>query len=51
VLTGRWQTDRECAYVALSRAREQTDIYVAREDLGEQGVDSGAIERLGDCRS
>ncbi len=48
ILTGGWQTDREHAYVALSRAREQTQIYVAREDLGEQGMDIGAIERLGE---
>ena len=48
ILTGGWQTDREHAYVALSRAREQTQIYVSREDLGEQGMDVGAIERLGE---
>jgi conjugative relaxase-like TrwC/TraI family protein len=48
ILTGGWQTDREHAYVALSRAREQTQVYVAREDLGEQGMDIGAIERLGE---
>jgi conjugative relaxase-like TrwC/TraI family protein len=48
VLTGGWQTDREHAYVALTRARERTDIYVSREDLGEQGVDAGAVERLAD---
>jgi conjugative relaxase-like TrwC/TraI family protein len=46
VLTGGWQSDRERAYVALSRAREQTDIYAAREDLGHQGIDSDAIDRL-----
>jgi conjugative relaxase-like TrwC/TraI family protein len=46
ILTGGWQTDKEHAYVAVSRAREQTQIYVAREDLGEQGMDTGAIERL-----
>jgi conjugative relaxase-like TrwC/TraI family protein len=46
VLTGGWQTDRERAYVALSRAREQTDIYTAREDLGHHGIDSDAIDRL-----
>jgi conjugative relaxase-like TrwC/TraI family protein len=46
VLTGGWQTDRERAYVAVTRARERTDIYVSREDLGEQGMDAGAIERL-----
>jgi ATP-dependent exoDNAse (exonuclease V) alpha subunit len=48
ILTGGWQTDREHAYVALSRARERTQVYVAREDLGEQGMDTGAIERLGE---
>jgi ATP-dependent exoDNAse (exonuclease V) alpha subunit len=47
VLIGGWQTDREGAYVALSRARESTDIHVSREDLGEAGLDVGAIERLG----
>jgi ATP-dependent exoDNAse (exonuclease V) alpha subunit len=49
VLTGGWQTDRERAYVALTRARERTDIYVSHEDLGEQGMDAGAIERLGEA--
>ena len=48
VMLGGWQTDREGAYVALSRARERTDIHVSREDLGEQGMDVGAIERLGE---
>lgn len=48
VLIGGWQTDREHAYVALSRAREQTHVYVSREDLGEAGMDAGAIERLGE---
>jgi hypothetical protein len=43
---GGWQTDQERAYVALTRARDQTDIYVSREDLGEEGMDAGAIERL-----
>jgi ATP-dependent exoDNAse (exonuclease V) alpha subunit len=51
VLTGGWQADRERAYVALSRARERTDIYVSREDLGEQGMDAGAIEHLGEAIS
>jgi conjugative relaxase-like TrwC/TraI family protein len=48
ILTGGWQTDKEHTYVAVSRARERTDIYIAREDLGEQGLDTGAIERLGE---
>lgn len=48
VLIGGWQTDREGAYVALSRARERTQIYVSREDLGEAGMDIGAMGRLGE---
>jgi conjugative relaxase-like TrwC/TraI family protein len=48
ILTGGWQTDRERTYVAVSRAREQTQIYLAREDLGEHGLDTDAIERLAD---
>ncbi len=50
-LLGGWQTDRERAYVALSRARERTDVYVSREDLGEEGLDAGAIQRLGERMS
>ena len=46
VLTGGWQTDRERAYVALTRARERTDVYLARDDLGAEGLDDGAIARL-----
>ncbi len=46
VLIGGWQTDRERAYVALTRARERTDVYVSRDDLGEEGMDEGAIDRL-----
>jgi conjugative relaxase-like TrwC/TraI family protein len=49
VLTGGWQTDRERAYVALTRAQDRTDVYVCREDLGEQGMDAGTIERLGEA--
>ena len=46
ILIGGWQTDKEHAYVTVSRAREQTQIYVSREDLGEQGFDTDAMERL-----
>ena len=48
IMTGGWQTDREHIYTELTRAREETQIYVAREDLGEQGFDIGAMERLAD---
>jgi conjugative relaxase-like TrwC/TraI family protein len=51
VLTGGWQTDRERAYVALSRARQRTDIYTSHEDLGEQGIDTAAIENLAQAMS
>ena len=51
VLIGGWQTDRERTYVALSRSKEQTDIYTSRDDLGEQGMNQGAIERLGEAMS
>jgi conjugative relaxase-like TrwC/TraI family protein len=48
VLNGGWQTDRETSYVALTRAREQTDIYTSREDLGHAGVDEDLVDRLAD---
>ncbi len=45
-LIGGWQTDRERAYVALTRGREQTNIYTSRENLGNEGMNPKAIERL-----
>ena len=45
-LIGGWQTDRERAYVALTRAREQTNIYASRDNLGTQGMTPEAILRL-----
>jgi ATP-dependent exoDNAse (exonuclease V) alpha subunit len=51
VLTGGWQSDRERASVALSRARDRTDVYVSREDLGEDGTDTDLIGRLADRMS
>ncbi|MGA9284088.1 MAG: MobF family relaxase [Solirubrobacteraceae bacterium] len=45
-LIGGWQTDRERAYVALTRAKEQTNIYVSKDNLGTQGINPEAIERL-----
>jgi hypothetical protein len=30
----------------LSRARDRTDVYVSREDLGEEGTDAYLVERL-----
>jgi ATP-dependent exoDNAse (exonuclease V) alpha subunit len=46
VLTGGWQTSRETAYVQASRARNGTDWYVARDQLGTDGQDPDRIEHL-----
>ncbi len=46
VVTGGWQTSKEPAYVEASRAREGTDWYVNRQDLGEHGHDTERIKRL-----
>jgi ATP-dependent exoDNAse (exonuclease V) alpha subunit len=40
VLTGGWQTGHERVYVALSRAKDRTDVYASHEDLGNQGIDT-----------
>jgi len=46
VITGGWQTSKEPAYVEASRAREGTDWYVNRRELGLEGQDPGRIERF-----
>ena len=46
VVTGGWQTSKEPAYVEASRAREGTDWYVNRQDLGTDGHDTDRIKRL-----
>jgi ATP-dependent exoDNAse (exonuclease V) alpha subunit len=46
VVTGGWQTSKEPAYVEASRAREGTNWYVNRQDLGEHGHDTERIKRL-----
>jgi len=46
VVTGGWQTSKEPAYVEASRARDGTDWFVNREDLGVEGHDTDRIERL-----
>ncbi len=46
VVTGGWQTSKEPAYVEASRARQRTDWYVSREDLGTEGQDSDRVARL-----
>jgi ATP-dependent exoDNAse (exonuclease V) alpha subunit len=51
VVTGGWQTSKEPAYVEASRAREGTDWYVSRQDLGVEGHDSDRIGRLAEAMS
>jgi conjugative relaxase-like TrwC/TraI family protein len=51
VVTGGWQTSKEPAYVEASRARQGTDWYVAREDLGIEGHDTERIDRLAEAMS
>jgi conjugative relaxase-like TrwC/TraI family protein len=46
VVTGGWQTSRETAYVQASRAREGTEWYLAREELGVAGTDERRIDQL-----
>jgi conjugative relaxase-like TrwC/TraI family protein len=46
VVTGGWQTSRESAYVQASRAREGTEWFLARDELGLEGQDAGRVEKL-----
>jgi hypothetical protein len=46
VVTGGWQTSKEPAYVEASRARQGTNWFVSREDLGVEGHDTDRIQRL-----
>jgi conjugative relaxase-like TrwC/TraI family protein len=49
VVTGGWQTSKEPAYVEASRARDGTDWFVNREELGVEGHDTERIERLAEA--
>src|SRR4029077_10341015 len=51
VVTGGCQTSKEPAYVEASRARQGTDWYVSREDLGVEGHDAERIKRLAQSMS
>src|SRR5664280_819091 len=48
VVTGGWQTSKESAYVQASRAREGTEWFLAREELGFEGQDERRVNRLAD---
>jgi len=45
-VTGGWQTSKEPGLLEASRARQGTDWFVSREDLGVEGHDSDRISRL-----
>jgi ATP-dependent exoDNAse (exonuclease V) alpha subunit len=46
VLTGGWQTNKESAYVQATRAREATEWFLARDELGIDGQDDRRVMRL-----
>jgi hypothetical protein len=46
VLTGGWQTSKETAYVEASRARQATEWFLARDELGAEGQDERRITQL-----
>jgi conjugative relaxase-like TrwC/TraI family protein len=46
VVTGGWQTSKESAYVQASRAREGTEWFLAREELGLEGQDERRVTSL-----
>ncbi len=48
VVTGGWQTSKESAYVQASRAREGTEWFLAREELGTDGQDERRVNQLAD---
>ncbi|HEV3321449.1 MAG TPA: hypothetical protein VG147_04575 [Solirubrobacteraceae bacterium] len=46
VVTGGWQTNKESSYVQASRARNGTDWFLAREELGSEGQDERRVRQL-----
>lgn len=46
VLTGGWQASKESAYVQATRAREATEWFLARDELGLEGQDDRRVMRL-----
>ncbi len=42
-MTGGWQTSKESAYVQASRAREGTEWFLARDELGLEGQDERRV--------
>ncbi len=46
VVTGGWQTSEESAYVQASRARQGTEWFLARDELGLEGQDERRVTSL-----
>ncbi len=46
MLTGGWQTSKESAYVQATRARDATEWFLARDELGIDGQDDRRVMRL-----
>jgi conjugative relaxase-like TrwC/TraI family protein len=46
VVTGGWQTSKESSYVQASRARDGTEWFLAREELGSDGQDERRVYQL-----
>jgi len=46
VVTGGWQTSKESAYVQASRARQGTEWFLARDELGIDGQDERRVRNL-----
>jgi excisionase family DNA binding protein len=46
IVTGGWQTSKETAYVEASRARQGTEWFLARDELGAEGQDERRVMRL-----
>ncbi len=46
VVTGGWHTSKESSYVQASRARQGTEWFLARDELGTDGQDEHRIEQL-----
>ncbi|MGA9316222.1 MAG: AAA family ATPase, partial [Solirubrobacteraceae bacterium] len=46
VVTGGWQTSKESAYVQASRARQGTEWFLARDELGLEGQDERRVTSL-----
>ncbi len=46
VVTGGWQTSKESSYVQASRARQGTEWFLARDELGTDGQDEQRIYQL-----